>query len=225
MNPILKMISGLGAVCALILTSGCASSNLVDIWHDSSFQSQPLSKMLVIAVQGNAVRRRIWEDAFAGGLALHGVAATASYKLFPNAPPDTSQIGATVQANGFDATMVILTLPTETEKQYVNGYVITEQDMNNRLYYSDDYHDRGYGPYWRRYGSYYSEIVHPGYVDSQKVAVHSIDVNTTGDDGRMIWSATSRTPEPGSVANLQQGIAGLVITRLAHRNIIGPKKP
>jgi hypothetical protein len=36
----------------------------------------------------------------------------------------------------------------------------------------------------------------------------------------MIWSATSRTPDPGSVIDAQQGIARLVIADLAKLNII-----
>ncbi len=40
----------------------------------------------------------------------------------------------------------------------------------------------------------------------------------------MIWSATSRTPDPGSVLDVQRGIAGLVISELTKRNIVASKR-
>jgi hypothetical protein len=211
MNRLLKVIAvaALGGLIGLI--GGCASSSLVDKWYDSGFQAPPLTKMLVIAVGKNAAKRRIWEDAFSKGLAEHGVTATQSYSLFAEAPPDTDQVAATVKANGFDGIVVILKLPTETNTQFIQGYTSTEQDMR-------------YSFYWQRYWTVYREIDHPGYVDTQTVAVRTIDVTTTGNHGRLIWSATSRTPDPGSVADVQTGIADLVISELEQRKFIGPKK-
>ena len=215
MNSLLKAVAVAALGCLISQMCGCASSSLVNIWHDPSFKAPPLSKMLVIAVRKDATIRRIWEDAFAGELAKHGVAATSSYSLFPDAPPDTNQVIATVQTNGFDGILVVLRLPTETDKQYVQGYTTMQQDAR---------YNPNYGPYWQRYWSYYSVTEHPGYVDSQKVAIRAIDVTTTGQDGRMVWSATSRTPDPGSVTDVQRGIAGLVIAELAQRRIISSKK-
>ena len=83
--------------------------------------SPPLAKMLVITVRKDLTKRRIWEDAFVNELAKHGVAATSSYGLFPDVPPDTNQVIATVKANGFDGILVVLMLPTETNKQYFKG--------------------------------------------------------------------------------------------------------
>jgi hypothetical protein len=186
---------------------GCASSILVDIWHDPAMNAPSLEKVLIIAVRKDPSKRRIWEDAFTGELAKHGVAATSSYSLFPDAPPDTNQVNATVQANGFEAVLVVLRLPQETSKQYVRGYSSTAQIER-------------YSTYWQRYITYYQEIEHPGYVDSQTVGIHAIDITTTGNDGKLIWSATSRTPGPGTVPDVQRGIADLVIAELVKRKII-----
>jgi len=202
--------TALGFLMMLIL--GCASSsNLVNVWHDPSYQAPPLGKVLVISVRKDATMRRIWEDAFTTELAKHGVVSTSSYGLFPDAPPDTNQVIATVQANGFNAILVILRLPSETDRQYVQGYTTTEQVMH-------------FSTYWQRYITYYQDIDHPGYVDSQAVAVREIDLTTTGNNGKLIWSATSRTPDPGSVPDLQRGVAGLATSELTKRGIIGSKK-
>jgi hypothetical protein len=198
-------VATLGFVISLMF--GCASSNLVDIWHDSTFKTQPLEKMLVIAVRKDAAKRRIWEDAFAGELIKRGVVATTSYSLFPAAPPDTSQVIATVQANGFEGILVILRLPTERIRKPTS----VEQDVN-------------YTSYWQRYLTYYRDIDHPGYNDSQSVDMRAIDVTSTGTNGKLIWSAKSRTPDPGSVPDAQRGIAGLVISKLVHQSFIISRK-
>lgn len=224
MNSLLKTITVAAIGFSISQFCGCASSNLVDIWHDSSFQAPPLSKIMVIAVRKDATKRRFWEDAFAGELAKHGMAAISAYSLFPDAPPDTNQVIATAQTNGFDGILIILRLPTETNTHYVQGYTYTEQDKRYTPFtgpYSGPYPN---GSYWQRYMTYYREIEHMGYTDSQTVDIRAIDVTTTGTEGRLIWSAMSRTPDPGSVTDVQSGIVSLVLSDLVQRNIISPKK-
>jgi hypothetical protein len=216
MNALLKVF----AFTLLVFLTGqmcwcVSSSSLVDTWHDPSYRGRPLSAMLVIAVIKDATKRRIWEDAFTGELAKHGVTAKPSYGMFPDAPPDTNQVIATVQTNGFDGILVILRLPTETNTHYIAGYTSLEPDYRYRP---------NTDPYWSRYWTYYREIEHPGYTDSQHVDIRAIDVTTTGGNSRMIWSATSRTPDPGSVTDVQRGIAGLIIADLAKRSIINKGK-
>ncbi len=167
--------------------------------------------MLVISVGKNSVQRRIWEDAFGSALAKHDVAATLSYRLFPDAVPDTNQVIQVVQSNGFDGILITRWLPSETKAQYMQGYVTKEQDMR---------YDRRRD----RFVTYYKEVEHAGYVDSQKVDIRGIDVWTTKNEGRMIWSATSKTPEPSSVEEGRPEIVKLVISELTRRNIIAPER-
>jgi hypothetical protein len=199
----------LGGLFSFFIT--CAPSTLMSVWHDPSLHQPKLGKMLVVAVRKDAVKRRIWEDAFAGQLKLHGVTAISSYTLFPDTLPDSGRINAAVQGSGFDGILAILRLPNETTTEVVQGYTTTEQNVR-------------YSTYWERYMTYYTEIDHPGFIDSQTVAVRAIDIATTGKGGHMIWSAISRTPDPRNVTDLQSGVAGLVTDNLAKQGIIGSKK-
>ncbi|MGA3051587.1 MAG: hypothetical protein ABSE00_06685 [Chitinispirillaceae bacterium] len=208
MNFLMKAAAALALGCLISCMSGClTSSSLVNKWHDQAFQAPPLGKMLVIAVRKDAAKRRIWEDAFAGQLVRHGVAATPSYVLFPDLPPDSNEVISIVQANGFDGIMVILRQPAETDTRYI-------PEHNTIVGHND------YSYFWPTYWTYYTVVQHPGYIDSQTVAIRTIDVATTGPNGHMIWSATSRTPDPGSVTDLQSGIAALVTNELARERII-----
>jgi hypothetical protein len=211
MNSLVKTAAFATFGCLICLISGCASSSLVNIWHDTSFKNTPLNKMLVVAIRKDATKRRIWEDALAGELAKHGVAVTTSYSLFPNSPPDTDQVIKSLITNNFDGILLIRRLPTETDKQYIQGYTSMEQNVQ-------------YSFYWQRYWTYYSEIEHPGYIDSQTVAISAIDVSTTQNGGHLIWSATSRTPDPRLVTDIQYGIANLVVSDLAQLKIINSTK-
>jgi hypothetical protein len=213
MNSLLKIGALTVIGCVTSLVCGCASSSsLVEMRYDSSFKAPPLSKMLVIAIRKDAIKRRVWEDAFAGELEKHGVAATSSSTLFPYGPPDTNQVIETVQSNGFDGIVVILRLPMESSPHYVKGYISMEPD---KVYN---------GPYLQRYWNTYLAVKHPGYVDTQTVGFSSIDVTSTENGGRLIWNATSRTPDPATVTDIQHGIARLVMRELVRQNIIKPKK-
>ncbi len=197
--------------CCFALMAGCASSELIEIWSDSSFQSPSLNKILVISVSKTSVQRRIWEDAFSGELAKHDVAATPSYRLLPDAVPDTNQIIQLVQTNSFDGVLIIRRLPAETKTEYLQGYVTKEQDMrfDRRL---------------DRFVTYYRDIEHAGYVDSQKVDIRAIDVWATRNEGQMIWSATSKTPEPNSMEAIRPEIVKLVMSELTQQGIIASER-
>jgi hypothetical protein len=197
--------------CFFALMAGCASSELVDIWSDSSFQPPSLNKMLVISVSKNSVQRRIWEDAFSDELVKHNVAVTPSYHLFPDIVPDTNQIIQIVQSNSFDGILVVRRLPPETNTQFMQGYMTTEQGTR-------------YDRRRERFVTYYRNIEHAAYVDTQKVDIRAIDVWVNRNEGQMIWSATSKTPEPNSVQEVRPEIIKLVMSELTKQKIIASER-
>jgi hypothetical protein len=198
--------------CFFALLAGCASSKLVDIWHNSSFQPPPLNKMIVISVSKDSVYRHIWEEAFSVELAKHDVAATPSYRLFPDTVPDTNQVIQIVKSNGFEGILVYRRLPPETDKQYRQGFGMSE---NNIVY--DRFKERFVV-------SYYRDIEYAAYTDSQKVDIRTIDVWVTKNEGQMIWSATSKTPEPNSIQEVRPEIVKLVMSELTKQRIIASER-
>jgi hypothetical protein len=201
-----------GVLCgSFVFLAGCSSSVLVDIWSDTSFQPPSLKKMLVISADKNPVRRRLWEDAFSVDLAKHDVAATPSYRLFPDALPDTNQVIQIVRSDSFDGVLVTRRLPSETKTQYLQGSVTSEQNVR---------YDRRRD----RFITYYREIEYAGYVDSTTIDVRTIDVWATKSEGQMIWSATSETPEPNTVQEARPDIIKLVMSELTRQGIIAAKR-
>jgi hypothetical protein len=208
MKKYMSFIIG-GVICCLFaLMAGCASSKLVDIWSDSSFQPPSLNKMLVISVSKDQVYRHVWEDAFSVELAKHDVAATPSYSLIPNAVPDTNQVIQIIQSNGFDGILVYRRLLPETKTKYRQGFGMSE---NNTVY---DRYDK------RFIASYFTDEDYAAHTDTQKIDIRDIDVWTTRNDGQLIWRAKCKTPEPNSIQEVRQEIVRLVMSELTKRRII-----
>jgi hypothetical protein len=198
--------------CIIVLAAGCSSTKLVDIRSNISYQSPPLNKMLVISVSRNSTYRHIWEDAFSAGLAKHKVAAIPSYRLFPDAVPDTSQVIQIVRSNGFDGILVYRRLPSEMKSHYRQGFGMSDDNMV-------------YDRFTERFVvSYYRDVEYAAYTDSQKIDIRAIDVWATQKEGQMIWSATGRTPEPNSMQDVRPEIVNLVVSDLTNRNIIAPEQ-
>ena len=191
----------------MILIESCSTSSLVDVWKDPSYNESPLKKIFIIAIRKDPVQRRIWEDAFVEELSKHGVQATSSYHLFPDVLPDTNQVIQTIQEKGFDGILVTRLLLAETESHYVQSYVTTEQRSR-------------YNIFRKRYDTYYQNIQHPGYVETQTIDRRAIDVWVIRDEERVIWGATSNSPERNTVEDIQNDIAELVIPELTHDGII-----
>jgi hypothetical protein len=192
--------------------AGCSSSKLVDIRSNISYQSTPLNKMLVISVSRNVIYRHIWEDAFSAELAKHNVASTPSYRLFPDAVPDTGQVIQIVRSNGFDGILVYRRLPTEMKSHYRQGFGMSDDNLV-------------YDRYTERFTvSYYRDVDYAAYTDSQKVDIRAVDVWAAKNEGQLIWSATSRTPEPNSMQDVRPEIIKLVVSDLTNRNIVAPER-
>jgi hypothetical protein len=168
--------------------------------------------MLVVSVSKNLEYRHIWEDAFSAEFAKHNVSATPSYSLFPDAVPDTNQVIQIVQKNVFDGILVYRRLPSETNTLYKQGFGMSEHNMV-------------YDHYSQRFVvSYFRDINYAAYTDSEKVDIRTIDVWATKNEGQIIWSAKSKTPEPNSMQEVRPEIVKLVLSELAQHGIIASER-
>ena len=206
----ISMIGGVILYC-LILMGGCSSSKLTDVWSDPAVQSTSMHWVLVISVSKNSEQRRTWEDGFADELAKHNIAATPSYRLFPDGIPDSNQIMSIMRSHGFDGVLVTLWIPPDTRTQYLQGYVTKKQDME--YYRSTD-----------RFATYYRDIEHAGNINAQKIGFPSIDLWTTKYQGELIWSASSKTSAANSTQAVRPEIVDHVISELTQRGIIAPDR-
>jgi hypothetical protein len=174
MFPSTRPLLLLAACIAASILGGCTGgTQLVEMWKDPTASSNPIHKMLVVAVMKNPVSRRIWEDGFVSQLEKRGVTATPSYDPFPNGAPDTLQIEDAVGARGYDGVLFTHREGTQTQTTYVPGYTRLE-------------------PVWVRsrwslnYSTYYREVYEPGYVETDKIVRHRVDIWSTRGDWRLV---------------------------------------
>lgn len=194
----------------VLLYGGCSSSRLTDEWRDPSFRAPPMKNILVVCMEKNAVRRRLWEDGLVADLSDHGVVSMPSYRLFGDALPDTDQIDAVINEKGYDGVLIVTRLQTQTTSRYIPGDVrsvpATRYDRLSRSYYT-----------------VYRQVQDSGYVETDKLVRHEIDVWTTTEGGRMVWSGTGEILDPGSGQQIRSEITGLIIPELARQAIIPDK--
>jgi hypothetical protein len=201
----------LAACAAAAILGGCSGSGtqLVNMWRDPTAPAQPIRRMLVVAVRKDPVNRRIWEDGFVAGLSKHGVAATPSYNLFPNAVPDTDAVVVAVREHDFDGVLVTHRLPTTTQQNYVPGYTRLEPVWVRSRWYGT-------------YHTYWSEVHEPGYVETDKIVRNQVDLWNTIGDGRLVWSGTTESINPSSTAEVNRAITKLIVPELLAHGVIAP---
>jgi hypothetical protein len=197
--------------CGMTLLESCSSSQLSDVWNSPSYQGGPLKKFLIISMRKNPAQRRIWEDAFVGEFASHGIQALPSYHSFPDALPDTNQIMKTVDEKGFDGIVIISLLDPKKKSYYIPG--TTTYEIQSQ-----------YNAFRKKYDIYYYSVQHPGYVESEIINCRTIEVWDVRDKGEIVWGAVSNSPETNSANTVSVDIADMVIKELAKHNIVAQKK-
>jgi len=210
---LLKYLSIAGMlVAAVVALHSCASSTmLVDVWHDTAYNAPAISKVLVISVAKDPIRRRLWEDAFTTELSRYTVAATPLYRQYPESLPDSAQVGAAVRSGGYEGFLVIRRIPQEKEVINVSEYVSTQAETR-------------YNRFLRRYETYYEDVLHPGYIDTMIYERRTVDLWVTGDKPHIVWTGTSRTPVPAPSDELRSNVISAVLSVLAQYALIPGKK-
>jgi len=197
----------LACVVAGALGGCAANTQLVDMWRDPTAAQRPIRKMLVVAFRRDETSRRIWEDGFVTALSKEGVEATPSYTLFQQDVPDTEEIEDAVRDHNFDGVLFAHSIGATTQSTYVPGYT-------------------HYEPVWVRsrwsynYHSYYAEVHEPGYVATDRIVRHRVDVWNTAADWRLVWSGTTESFNPNSSRDLNRHIAKLIVPELAGQGFI-----
>jgi hypothetical protein len=190
----------------LLSLSGCVSTSLIDRWKDASFNGPPLHKVLVVGVQKDDGRRRLWEDGMVAALSHQGVQAEASYVVFPSKAPNADELAAMASREGFDGVMA-------------SHFVSASQ----RMYWMPGDAGIGFGWRWRYYG-YWGAAYNPGYVETQHRADYQTDVFTVDSaGGRLIWTGITRSVDLSSTHSITDDISRVLVPALSKQGILAGK--
>jgi len=196
---------------AIAALAGCAASQLGNMWVDRTYKTDGFKKVLVIAVRNDPVRRRMWEDGFASGLAAYGVTAQRSYEIWTGALPDTQSVRDEVRKNGYDGVLINQRPPDTAQLTWVQGYSrresVTRYDPNSGAAYTT----------WQ-------DVAVPATMDTTAVVNYRTDVWATGPQARMVWSGASQTTDAFSMALIQHQAEALILPEIAKAGLLPKKK-
>jgi hypothetical protein len=158
------------------------------------------------------VMRRVWEDGFVAELSKRGVNATPSYRLYPDAPPDTSEHVQAVSSQGLDGVISIHRLPTETSVHYVPGYTTISP------------YER-FNPWTGYYHTHYVEAYIPGNTETDMIVRYEVDVwSPVQGQGGLIWSGITETINPTSSSDVNREVSRLIVPELGESGVVAKTK-
>jgi hypothetical protein len=196
-----------GFVAATLLVAACTSTSLVNMWKNPVEPRQPMHSLLVVTLRKSNVTRRVWEDGFVTALKSHGIDATPSYALFPNAAPDTTSLLSAVREHGFDGVLVAHQLSATTRTRYVPGYMTSEP----ATYVT---------PWTGHYYGYFADIYSPGYIESDRVVRYEVEVWAAHGGGQLVWSGTTESINPQTNGQINSEIAGVIVPALVKSGVM-----
>jgi hypothetical protein len=190
-------------VALLFALSACVSTSLIDRWKDPGYSGPPLHKVLVVGVQKDQGRRRVWEDGMVSALTHEGVQATPSYLVFPDKAPAADQLASTASQEGFDGVMATHFVSASQHNYWMPGYA-------------------GVGFDWRwRYYGYWDTVYAPGYVETEYRADYQTDIFTVdARGGKLIWTGITRSVDLSSTQRTTDEISRVLVPELTKQGIL-----
>jgi hypothetical protein len=197
-NPLISL-----ALTAALALSACVSTSLVDHWKDATYGGPALHKVLVVGVQKDQGRRRVWEDSMVAALGRQGVQAEASYQVFPDQAPAPEQLTGMATRDGFDGVAA-------------THFVMASE--HTRIYGDGFGYPYGYG--WRGRG-FWGPPYGPPYAESETRADYQTDVFTVdATGGKLIWSGVTRSLDPSSTKSVTDEISQVLVPELLKDGVL-----
>ncbi|WP_162054967.1 hypothetical protein [Pontibacter pamirensis] len=213
-----KLLSYLTVLVIGLGLYGCAASTeVIGSWKRPEAVTETYNNVVVAAMTDNIQARQIIEEQLENQLELRGVKATKSIELFPPSAADKQggdpdMMLQRIQGEGYDGIITAAVVDQETETRYVPGNL-------------------GYGAYapvtrfgwyntFRGYYGYMSPALYqPGYYTKDKIYFLESNLYDAGSEN-LVWSAQSRSYDPGTVTSFADEFAEVTVKQLAKDNVI-----
>jgi hypothetical protein len=192
------------AVTAITILPACSLNNtrMIQVWANPEMKSQPIqfSKILVVAVAPNNTERRSAEDAMVARISPK---ASPSYNLLTDDEvKKSSSTKARLQGTEFDGLVVLRWLGVREEKEIMATPT--------------------YSPMWDHY-SYSWSYMQESTVVQWKILQLETRIYSIKDE-KLIWSGTTETAEPKSIAKVINDVADVVKKQLYKEGLLADPK-
>jgi hypothetical protein len=194
-------------LCAMVaaMLAGCASTTLRSAWFDTSYAGGPFQRILVVGVGGSISDRRVFEDMFAQKLTAVGVPGIPGYRFLPeSARVNEPTWDEGIAKSGADGLLIVRVLRVDQKTR------VSTMLMPGPLY----------GPYGGWWGPTWYAVPDVQQYETATVETDLWEVGTK----RVVWSGTTETFNPTTVAKETPGFADLIIGQLAARGLLPAAK-
>lgn len=189
------------SVLLFSILSSCATTELTAVWEAPNYKG-PIKKIAVVGAFESQTIRNIFEDEFVKHLNGLGLEAVAGYTIVPiEKLGEMEHVMSQIRASGADVLLITRLVDMKTEQTYVRDRVDVIPE-----YYND-------------FGHYYRYIYSPGYIVNTEFAYAETNIYSV-DDGKMIWSAHSRTQISATNEKLIKSFIRTIADRLSESGLI-----
>lgn len=197
------------AAAAATLLAGCASTTLRDAWMEPGFAGPAFKRVLVLGVSADMTDRRVFEDIMVERVARTGAQAIPAYRFLPDSGKvPEADLDRAVQAAGADALLMSRIRRVDRQTSVSTQMVPARGAM---------------GPWGRGWYGWYSGWFPVTEVRQYDVAV--VETSVFAAAGRsLVWTGTTETFEPRSVARDAPGFADVIVRALVARGLLPAAK-
>jgi len=198
----MKSLRTLFLLLIALMLAACATTTIRSAWFDTSYKGGPMKRIVVVGVGGQVAERRVFEDIFAQQLKAAGVDGIPGYTVAPDETrKDDAAFASAVERTGAEGVLIVRLLSVDTRTQVSTAMVP--------------------GPtWWGPATGFYGPIWFPQTQVSQyEIAQVESSLYET-KTRRLIWSATTDTFNPSTVAQETPRFAAVIIGQLRARGLI-----
>ena len=197
-----QMFRWIALVAGAWILGGCASTTLQSTWRDPAYAGGPFKRVFVVGLSArDGTARRVLEDVIVAKLKAGGVDAIPGWQYLSDGPMPEDAFSAAVTKTGADAMLMARLLGVETQ-------TTVWPPMGPRIGW---------------YGAYSGWYAYPDVTTSQTAVVETtlFDVKSR----RVVWSGTSETLNPTSVAKDAPGFADVILGALRRDGLLAWTPP
>ena len=185
----------------VLLLSGCAKTEVLNVWVDEAVTPQKLNKFFVVGLGKETAYRKILEQKMVTELKRNGVEAISLYSVFGDRL-DIEEVEAiaAIKEHGVDGVILIQLIGSDKKEVYTPGMTVVTSTAYNSGWY-------GY------YGGGYQAYRTPGRTYNYREATVETVIFTLGSK-EPVWSVLTRTTEEKKFEVIEAYIKGVHKTLL-----------
>jgi hypothetical protein len=192
------------ALALALAAAACATTaptDITDTWRSPAYVAGPLTNVMVFGAGVEPESRHAVEDALASAMSEHGMRATPSYRLFPDAVPSPAVARDTLLRGGYDGALFAEMKDKDVKvTAHAGGATIGRHDLHGA---------------WQA----------PAWVGTEEVVTFETTLWDPRRTGSLVWLAATRTSNPSTTRDFAKSLADEVVPALEEAGLIPAEVP